>query len=203
MEHCSCLSQMQPIAAVKVYRDALGTLSQSGADLAPVFARMGAQGDILLDTTHQLIASQTAKRDADSSFAKTLLASVTVLVLLLGTVVAWIITRQIVTPLKRALKDVDCIASGDLSQDVEVDRRDELGQLQRGLQQMTTSLRQLIGGISSSVIQIVSAAEELSAVTEQTSAGANSQKIETDHVATAMNEMTSTVQEVASNAGEA
>ena len=59
---------MQPIAAVKVYRDALGTLSQSGADLAPVFARMGAQGDILLDTTHQLIASQTAKRDADSSF---------------------------------------------------------------------------------------------------------------------------------------
>ena len=193
----------QQIAAVKVYRDVLGTVSQSGVDLAPVFARMGVQGDILLDTTHQLIASQTAKRDADSSFAKTLLASVTVLVLLLGTVVAWIITRQIVTPLKRALKDVDCIASGDLSQDVEVDRRDELGQLQRGLQQMTTSLRQLIGGISSSVIQIVSAAEELSAVTEQTSAGANSQKIETDHVATAMNEMTSTVQEVARNAEEA
>ena len=193
----------QQIAAVKVYRDALGALNQVGTNLAPVFARMGAQGDILLNTTQQLIASQSAKRDADSSFAKTLLASIAALALLLGAVAAWIITRQIVTPLQNVLKDVDRIASGDLSQDLEVNRRDELGQLQRSLQQMTTSLRELIGGIGASVIQIASAAEELSAVTEQTSAGVNSQKVETDQVATAMNEMTSTVQEVARNAKEA
>jgi methyl-accepting chemotaxis protein len=193
----------QQIAAVKVYRDTLSALNQAGADLAPVFARMGVQGDILLKTTQQLIASQSAKRDADSSFAKTLLASIAALALLLGTVAAWIITRQIVTPLRHVLKDVDRIASGDLSQDLEVNRHDELGQLQRSLQQMTTSLRELIGGIGASVIQIASAAEELSAVTEQTSAGVNSQKVETDQVATAMNEMTATVLEVARNAEEA
>ncbi|MFV3014343.1 methyl-accepting chemotaxis protein [Pseudomonas sp. KHB2.9] len=68
---------------------------------------------------------------------------------------------------------------------------------------MTVSLRELIGGISDGVIQIASAAEELSAVTEQTSAGVNSQKIETDQVATAMQEMTATVQEVARNAEDA
>ncbi len=68
---------------------------------------------------------------------------------------------------------------------------------------MTTSLRELIGGIGASVIQIASAAEELSAVTEKTSVGANSQKIETDQVTTAMNEMTVTVLEVTRNAVEA
>lgn len=193
----------QQIAAVKVYRDAQGALSQSGADLAPVFARMGVQGEILLNITQQLIASQSVKRDADLSFAKTLLASIAALALLLGAVAAWVITRQIVTPLHHVLKDVDRIASGDLSQDLQVNRRDEVGQLQIGLQQMTTSLRELIGGIGASVIQISSAAEELSAVTEQTSAGVNSQRVETDQVATAMNEMTSTVQEVARNAEEA
>lgn len=193
----------QQIAAVELYRNALGSLTQAGADLAPVFARMSVQGDILLDTSRQLISSQSAKRDTDSSFAKTLLASIAALALLLGAVAAWIITRQIVIPLQHVLKDVDRIASGDLSQDLEVNRRDELGELQKSLQQMTTSLRELIGGISGSVIQIASAAEELSAVTEQTSAGVNSQKIETDQVATAMNEMTSTVQEVARNAEEA
>ncbi|PPA01299.1 methyl-accepting chemotaxis protein, partial [Pseudomonas sp. MWU12-2312b] len=170
----------QQKAAVKVYRDALGIVSQSGVDLIPVFARMSTQGDILLDTTRQLIASQNAKRDADSSFAKTLLVSVAVLALLLGAFVAWIITQQIVTPLQHALKDVNRIASGDLSKDVVADRRDELGLLQRGLQQMTISLRELIGGLSSSVIQIASAAEELSAVTKHTSAGVNSQRVETD-----------------------
>ncbi|MBH8610261.1 methyl-accepting chemotaxis protein [Pseudomonas mohnii] len=194
----------QQIAAVKVYRDAQGTLNQQGVDLTPVFAQMGVQGDILLNTTQQLIASQSTKRDSDSSFAKTLLASIATLAMLLGVVAAWIITRQIVTPLQHVLKDVDRIASGDLGLNSdEVNRRDELGQLQRGLQQMTTSLRELIGGISASVVQISSAAEELSAVTEQTSAGVNSQKVETDQVATAMNEMSATVQEVARNAEEA
>ena len=68
---------------------------------------------------------------------------------------------------------------------------------------MSVSLRELISGISDGVTQIASAAEELSAVTEQTSAGVNSQKVETDQVATAMHEMTATVQEVARNAEEA
>lgn len=48
-----------------------------------------------------------------------------------------------------------------------------------------------------------SSAEELSAITEQTSAGVNSQKVETDHVATAMNQMAASVQDVARNAVEA
>jgi methyl-accepting chemotaxis protein len=95
------------------------------------------------------------------------------------------------------------VACGDLSQDLDVQRRDELGQLQRAMQRMTVSLRELIGGISAGVTQIASAAAQLSAVTEQTSAGVNSQKVETDQVATAMHEMTATVQEVARNAEEA
>ncbi|WP_412072498.1 methyl-accepting chemotaxis protein [Pseudomonas fluorescens] len=68
---------------------------------------------------------------------------------------------------------------------------------------MGVTLRELISGIRDGVTQIASAAEELSAVTEQTSAGVNSQKIETDQVATAMHEMTATVQEVARNAEHA
>lgn len=86
---------------------------------------------------------------------------------------------------------------------MQVNRRDELGQLQSGLQQMMLNLHELIEGIRSGVIQVASAAEQLSAVTEQTNAGVNNQKNETDHVATAMSEMTATVQNVARNAEEA
>ncbi|WP_425438512.1 methyl-accepting chemotaxis protein [Pseudomonas kuykendallii] len=68
---------------------------------------------------------------------------------------------------------------------------------------MGATLRELIGGIRDGVTQIASAAEELSAVTEQTAAGVNTQKIETDQVATAMHEMSATVQEVARNAEQA
>jgi methyl-accepting chemotaxis protein len=75
-----------------------------------------------------------------------------------------------------------------------------MGQLQVSMQQMTLSLRELIGGIGDGVSQIASAAEQLSAVTAQTSVGVNGQKDETDQVATAMNQMTATVREVARNA---
>jgi len=95
------------------------------------------------------------------------------------------------------------IAKGDLSHDVKVERRDEVGQLQHSISLMTRNLRDLISGIGDSAGQIASAAGQLTAVTEQTRDGANNQKDETDQVATAMNEMLATAHEVARHAEQA
>jgi len=183
-------------AAVGQYRDAQQVSRQA-------LEKMTSLGQQLLDLSDKLTVSQNAKRDADSHQAQSALGLATVLALFFGVLAAWAITRQITLPLKQTLIAVDRVASGDLTHNLNIDRRDELGQLQNGIQRMTLSLRELIGGISDGVTQIASAAEELSAVTEQTSAGVNSQKVETDQVATAMHQMTATVQEVARNAEEA
>lgn len=144
--------------------------------------------------------SQSKKRDNDvqSSIQRLILSSV--LALVLGVLAAWLITRLIVLPLKEALQSAERVANGDLSQGIQVSRRDELGDLQASMQRITVNLRDLIGGLRDGVVQIASAAEELSAVTEQTSAGVSNQKDETDQVATAMNEMAATVQDVARSA---
>ncbi|UUT19456.1 methyl-accepting chemotaxis protein [Pseudomonas sp. T8] len=193
----------QATDALKGYRSAVSEFRDSQVASAAALKRMAAQGDRLMEVSKQLTAAQTHKRDGDAARARSTLAIVTALALLFGLVAAWSITRQIVIPLRQTLKVVERVASGDLSENLQVERRDELGQLQRAMQRMTLSLRELIGGISDGVTQIASAAEQLSAVTEQTSAGVNSQKVETDQVATAMNEMAATVQEVARNAEEA
>ncbi|AUG38699.1 methyl-accepting chemotaxis protein [Pseudomonas chlororaphis] len=193
----------QATEALKGYRSAVSEFRDSQVASAAALKRMAAQGDRLMEVSKQLTAAQTHKRDSDAARARSTLAIVTALALLFGLVAAWSITRQIVIPLRQTLKVVERVASGDLSENLQVERRDELGQLQRAMQRMTLSLRELIGGISDGVTQIASAAEQLSAVTEQTSAGVNSQKVETDQVATAMNEMAATVQEVARNAEEA
>lgn len=165
--------------------------------------QMAASGVSLEALSQKLIDSQSQARDSEAQSSRQLLVISTLLALALGILAAWAITAQIVHPLLETLKAAERIAAGDLSHDIKTERRDELGQLQRSMQGMTVSLRELIGGISRGVTQIASAAEELSAVTEQTSAGVNSQRVETDQVATAMNEMTATVQEVARNAEEA
>lgn len=159
--------------------------------------------DKLLHESDLLSQDQTAKRDRDASFARTLLLSITAAALLLGALAAWLIAGQIVMPLRQALHAANRIAEGDLSHDIQTPRRDELGQLQRSIGQMTVNLRGLIGGIGDSATQIASAAEELSSVTEQTRTGVNNQRDETEQVATAMNQMLATAQEVARHAEQA
>ncbi|MBD8091896.1 methyl-accepting chemotaxis protein [Pseudomonas fluorescens] len=159
--------------------------------------------DQLLTESDLLSQDQTAKRDKEADVARTLLLNVTAAALILGMLAAWLITVQIVAPLRQALLAANRIAEGDLSHDIHTTRRDEVGQLQRSIGQMTINLRGLIGGISDSARQIASAAEQLSAVTELSRVGVEGQKQETEQVATAMNEMLATSQEVARHAEQA
>ncbi|MBA1204867.1 HAMP domain-containing protein [Pseudomonas capeferrum] len=200
-DYASALNEAsQALAAYRSAVDQFGT-AQVASDQA--LRHMADQGQVLIDTSQALTRSQTEVRNQDSRQAKSMLAGATLLALVLGIIAAWIITRQITLPLRETLAAAERVASGDLRQDVRMDRRDEMGQLQASMQRMTLGLRELIGGIGDGVTQIASAAEELSAVTEQTSAGVTNQKVETDQVATAMNQMTATVHEVARNAEQA
>ncbi|MCW1248337.1 methyl-accepting chemotaxis protein, partial [Pseudomonas sp. SAICEU22] len=200
-QHSAGLQQASE--SMKAYRAAVSQFRDSQVASTAALEKMVGQDSRLNDIDNQMTVSQVEKRDQETEQAKQALIIVTVLALAFGLLAAWIITRQIVAPLQQTLVAVERVASGDLSHNLIVTRRDEMGQVQNSLQRMVISLRQLIGGISEGVTQIASAAEQLSAVTEQTSAGVNNQKVETDQVATAMNEMTATVQEVARNAEEA
>ena len=189
--------------ALGAYRSAVQAYKAANANIVLARQEMTVQGADIVSRSEALYDIQLQRRDAESAQARSLQLISTVLALLVGISAAFIITRQITRPLQETLAVVERIASGDLSHNIQVTRRDELGVLQQGIQRMGTTLRELISGIRDGVTQIASAAEELSAVTEQTSAGVNSQKIETDQVATAMHEMTATVQEVARNAEQA
>ena len=185
------------------YRSALNSFKTTINDLANLRKNMTVQGQTIVKLSDDMYKIQLDRRDIESDAARNMQLICTLIALMLGVLAAVIITRQITRPLQDTLLVVERIASGDLTQNMVVTRRDELGELQQGIQRMGSTLRDLIGGIRDSVVQIASAAEELSAVTEQTSAGVNSQKVETDQVATAMHEMSATVQEVARNAEQA
>ncbi|WP_107330628.1 HAMP domain-containing methyl-accepting chemotaxis protein [Metapseudomonas otitidis] len=122
------------------------------------------------------------------------------LALLIGLAAAMLIALLIVRPLKRVIEVAQQISAGDLSGDIEVGRSDEVGQLLEAMRAMSANLRNMVGQLQGGVQQISNSAQALSAVTEQTRAGVNGQKQETDQVATAMSQMTATVHEVARNA---
>ncbi|MBA1292848.1 methyl-accepting chemotaxis protein [Pseudomonas lurida] len=125
---------------------------------------------------------------------------VSVAAALLTVLLAWLLTRSIVTPLRKAVQVAETIAGGNLSSVIEDDGKDEPARLLGALSTMQTNLRQTIRHIAGSATQLASAAEELSAVTEEASRGLQQQNDEIDQAATAVNEMTAAVEEVARNA---
>ena len=154
-------------------------------------------------TSKQSLQIQHDLMKRDSSQAKRNLLMAAVAAFILGIACALFITQAIVGPLQRVVGIARKVADGDLTTNIDSDRRDELGQLMQAMQAMTVSLRELIGKLGDGITQLATAAEELSAVTEQTSAGVTQQRMETEQVATAMHEMTATVQDVARNAENA
>lgn len=120
--------------------------------------------------------------------------------LVLTIIMAIMLTRSIVTPLGKAVQLANVIASGDLTQQMQDQGKDEPAELLAALNTMQQNLAQTIHGINTSSTQLASAAEELNAVTEDANRGIRQQNQEMEQAATAVNEMTTAVEEVATNA---
>lgn len=124
-----------------------------------------------------------------------------VVVLTIG--LATLLTKSITSPISDALSVAERIAGSDLSKEVRVSGTDEAGRLLKALAQMQQNLRSTIVQISDSSTQLASAAEEMTAVTEESSRGLVSQNDEVNQAATAVTEMSAAVDEVARNAESA
>lgn len=126
---------------------------------------------------------------------------ITIIMAALVTVtLAVLFTRSIVRPLNQALQVAEAVAAGDLTRDVAIEGNDEPARLLVALKAMQTNLRNTVQGISDSSNQLASAAEELNTVTEDSTRGLHEQNHEIEQAATAVNEMTAAVDEVARNA---
>ncbi|MBP5952906.1 methyl-accepting chemotaxis protein [Pseudomonas iridis] len=153
---------------------------------------------IAMNAADAKAASIQAGKYYDSAITGIIIVAV---VAALATVLlAWLLTRSIVTPLNRAVEAARTIAGGNLSKRIEVDGKDEPARLLEALAAMQTNLRKTIEQIAGSATQLGAAAEELSAVTEEASRGLQQQNNEIEQAATAVNEMTAAVEEVARNA---
>ncbi len=111
--------------------------------------------------------------------------------------------RLLTVPLLRAMESAKAIAGGDLTQRVEIQSNDELGQVLQAVKMMQARLQTVIGRISEFTDNLVRDANEMSTVAQQSNQGMHAQRSETEMVATAMNEMSTAVQEVAFHAQNA
>jgi len=146
--------------------------------------------------------TQAIKEDASNkvSSSRTMLIIFAIVAILVAVGVNFWVLQSITRPLKDVLRVIAKVSGGDLTEKARVYSDDELGQLSNGFNELIDALSTMLKEIGSSSEQLSAAAEETSTISSQSHESINHQKEQTDMIATAMTEMTATVDEVANSA---
>ncbi|OCW26688.1 methyl-accepting chemotaxis protein [Pseudomonas sp. S3E12] len=155
---------------------------------------------VMVDSNNRQIKEGAAAADELRNSAMTWMIAGIVLAFIIAIIIGVLITRLITRPIAQAVEGAQRIAKGDLTQAIVTNRTDEAGQLLMALSDMQGGLKNTLVEIANASDQLASAAEELSAVTDESSRSLTRQNDEIQQAATAVNQMTAAVDEVASNA---
>ena len=123
--------------------------------------------------------------------------------LVAGIVVAWLATRSITVPIKRAVRVAERVASRDLTSRIETGRRDEVGMLLAALRKMNGNLAQVVSHIRSATESVQVASEDIASGNADLSVRTEEQAASLEQTASTMTQLTETVRQNSDNAQQA
>jgi methyl-accepting chemotaxis protein len=129
------------------------------------------------------------------------------LILILGAVltaavvfIAYLLANSITRPIKRSVEVAMAMAEGQLNQRIEVDGKDETGQLLQAMKDMLTNLSRIIREVRSGADNLASASQEVSATAQTLSQGATEQAASVEEVTASTEQLNASVQQNTENA---
>ncbi|SJZ56582.1 methyl-accepting chemotaxis protein [Trichlorobacter thiogenes] len=153
----------------------------------------------LVDSKKKQAKLAAEHNDQTASFAAKLMIGVIIAAVVLAITLGLLISRMITTPLAASVAVARRLADGDLTAEVTVTSRDEVGQLQSAMEHMVQSLRTLVSQTVQISAGIASASTQLHSTSEQIATGAEEVAAQTGTVATASEEMAATSSDIARN----
>ena len=171
-------------------------------EIGPLIARIQDDLYFIAGSLRQQMESSSGALLAQVAGTQRLVAVFVLAGIVAGLFGGWLTARSIVAPLNRAVEAMRDIAQGegDLTRRLDVKGRDEIAQLAGAFNTFVDKIQDVVARVAGSVAQLAAAAEQMSAVTAETRQGTERQQSETTQVATAINEMNATAQEVARSA---
>ena len=116
---------------------------------------------------------------------------------------AYLIPHWLTRPLQRMIREAETIVDNPVMQQVYIGSTDELYKPIMAIKMLQARLRTVIDRITDSSTRIAAVTSQTAARTEQSTQEILRQQMETDQVATAINEMSATVLDVARNTQQA
>lgn len=157
------------------------------------------------DDIDAVIAEMKESSNAALQSSLTAIAMFCGLIALVVAVFAVAVNRTIMQPLEQFDRSISAFASGDadLTARMEAFKAPEFTKLSENFNAFVASLQTIIRSVSDVGQQVVSETTSMSSRAAQVDEIATGQREETEQVATAMTEMTTTAQEISGNASQA
>ncbi len=114
--------------------------------------------------------------------------------------VSFVILSRIFKPLLKGVKFSQQIAEGDLTAELDVDQKDEIGDLGNAMKMMSDNLKQIVYEVQTAAENVASGSEELSVSAQSLSVGSTEQASATEEISSSMEEMSANIQKNTDNA---
>ncbi len=147
-------------------------------------------------------AGQKAKMERERRMADRVIFGVVFLAILSAIAVALWISLNIRNALAKAADITQSLANGDLTQVIETDTRDEIGQLLLAMRATVEKLRNIIAEVKSATINVASSSQDVSATSEEISQSVSEQAATAEEVSSTMEQMAANIRQNADNADE-
>ncbi len=151
--------------------------------------------DRLAKLQQRLVTEAGARAKAEAQFARMLLLGLGIGGLVIGLLLAAWITRSITAPLRQAVRVAQAVSEGDLRSEIEVHSRDEAGQLLAALQNMNTSLTDIVHEVRHSSDTIATATSQIAAGNLDLSSRTEEQAAALEETTASMHELAGTVKQ--------
>ncbi|UCV09366.1 methyl-accepting chemotaxis protein [Dechloromonas denitrificans] len=153
---------------------------------------IGYQGKLMDDS-----AKQAAIEYQD---ARALMLILGAIAALLGVGIAAWVTRSITKPLQESVDAANRIAEGDLTVQIDVDSKDETGQLKAAMQLMASKLSQTISEVNTTTEALSSATTQVSSTAQSLSQASSEQAASVEETSASIEQMASSIQQNTENA---
>ncbi|MCG8642773.1 MAG: bacteriohemerythrin [Desulfobacterales bacterium] len=150
-------------------------------------------------------ASQNERMKSQIAQSTAFITMVSVPALLFGGLIAFMLTRIIIRPIRMvvaALRDI-AQGEGDLTRRIEIDTRDEIGELAKWFNAFVIRLNQIVVNIGVNSETVTASSGELLSVSEQMAENSEDLSARSNSVATASEEMSSAMSSVAAASEQA
>jgi len=124
----------------------------------------------------------------------------TLIALCLSLIMALVISRGISGPMAKGILFADRLSRGDLTAVIDIDQKDEIGQLAQSLVNMRDSLNGICSRVRTGAANVSSGSLQLSTTSQQLSQGAAEQASSVEEISSSMEQMGSNIDQNADNA---